>query len=224
MAVRRPAMIRPPAGEYTVSCSTLRVASGSQREPTITRREPGPDDGVTGVRQGTHLEKRVRFSGPGSRGAWSAAADERRLVGIDHVQVAAPPGCEEDARRFYGDALGLEEIDEAAAARDAGRRLVPRRRAGAPRRRRRRTSPRDEGAPGVARLDSVERARAVAAARGGRAADVDWADPAEIPGTSRFFTHDPWGNRLELIAWDGPDPRVDDADLRGRVGATGGAR
>ena len=39
----------------------------------------GPADGVAGGRQGTHLEKRVRFSGPGSRGAssTSAASDER---------------------------------------------------------------------------------------------------------------------------------------------------
>jgi hypothetical protein len=24
------------------------------------------------------------------------------IVGLDHVQIAAPPGCEGDARRFYG--------------------------------------------------------------------------------------------------------------------------
>ena len=30
--------------------------------------------------------------------------------------------------------------------------------------------------------------------------EVSWADPAEIPGTSRFFVDDPWGNRLELLA------------------------
>src|SRR3954462_4667691 len=32
------------------------------------------------------------------------------IVGLDHVQVAAPPGCEGDARRFYGGLLGLEEL------------------------------------------------------------------------------------------------------------------
>lgn len=31
------------------------------------------------------------------------------IVGLDHVQVAAPPGCEGQARRFYGDLLGLAE-------------------------------------------------------------------------------------------------------------------
>lgn len=29
---------------------------------------------------------------------------------IDHIQLAAPKGCEEDARTFYGKILGLTEI------------------------------------------------------------------------------------------------------------------
>ena len=32
------------------------------------------------------------------------------ITGIDHVQVAAPPGCEAAARAFYGELLGLEEV------------------------------------------------------------------------------------------------------------------
>jgi catechol 2,3-dioxygenase-like lactoylglutathione lyase family enzyme len=31
------------------------------------------------------------------------------VTAIDHVQLAMPPGREEDARRFYGDPLGLPE-------------------------------------------------------------------------------------------------------------------
>jgi len=30
--------------------------------------------------------------------------------------------------------------------------------------------------------------------------EVRWADPAEIPGATRFFVDDPWQNRLELVA------------------------
>ena len=39
--------------------------------------------------------------------------------GIDHVQLAAPLGCEPAARRFYGELLGLPELPkpEALAAR-----------------------------------------------------------------------------------------------------------
>jgi catechol 2,3-dioxygenase-like lactoylglutathione lyase family enzyme len=39
---------------------------------------------------------------------------------IDHVQVAAPPGCEEDARRFYGGVLGLKEVEKPEALRERG--------------------------------------------------------------------------------------------------------
>jgi len=30
--------------------------------------------------------------------------------GIDHIQFAAPKGCEEEARKFFGEILGLKEI------------------------------------------------------------------------------------------------------------------
>src|ERR1700704_3512339 len=42
-----------------------------------------------------------------------------KVTGIDHVQVAAPAGCEAEARAFYGALLGLEELPkpEALAAR-----------------------------------------------------------------------------------------------------------
>ena len=32
------------------------------------------------------------------------------LTGIDHIQIAAPPGSEDAARKFYGELLGMEEI------------------------------------------------------------------------------------------------------------------
>lgn len=32
------------------------------------------------------------------------------FTAIDHVQLAMPPGKEEDARRFYGDLLGMTEV------------------------------------------------------------------------------------------------------------------
>ena len=38
----------------------------------------------------------------------------------DHVQVAAPPGCEEAARRFYGELIGLPELEKPAQLRGRG--------------------------------------------------------------------------------------------------------
>ncbi|HRQ36919.1 MAG TPA: glyoxalase [Chloroflexota bacterium] len=42
------------------------------------------------------------------------------IVGLDHVQIAMPPGGEEVARRFYGDLLGLPEVEKPAALRARG--------------------------------------------------------------------------------------------------------
>ncbi len=43
-------------------------------------------------------------------------ADGPALV-LDHVQLAAPPGCEPAARRLYGGVLGLTEIHKPTALR-----------------------------------------------------------------------------------------------------------
>jgi len=42
------------------------------------------------------------------------------ITGIDHVQVAAPPGCEAEARRFYGELLGMEEIEKPEELKQRG--------------------------------------------------------------------------------------------------------
>ena len=121
------------------------------------------------------------------------------IVGLDHVQVAAPPRCEEDARAFYGELLGLEEIPKPRLLALRGGvwfrvgmhklhvgvtdGFVPARKAH----------------PAL-RVRSVEALEALAARLEELDVDVTWADPAEIPGASRFFVDDPWGNRLELVA------------------------
>ena len=121
------------------------------------------------------------------------------VVGLDHVQVAAPRGCEEDARQFYAISLGLEEIEKPPALAARGGVWF---RAGA-----------QELHVGVAdnftpatkahpalRVSSVAELERLAAALTEQGVEVSWPDPAEIPGATRFFAHDPWGNLLELIA------------------------
>ena len=121
------------------------------------------------------------------------------IVGLDHVQVAAPRGCEEDARGFYGTALGLEEIEQPPLLAARGGVWF---RAGA-----------HELHVGVAdgffpaskahpafRVSSVAELDRIAATLAALGTEVTWADPDEIPGTTRFFCHDPWGNRVELMA------------------------
>ena len=120
-------------------------------------------------------------------------------VGLHHVQVAAPPGCEPAARAFYGGLLGLPELEKPPllAIRGgcwfalAGAELhvgvedpfAPARKA----------HPALAAGSGV-ELDVLARTLSDAGVA------VTWADDAEIPGQRRFHVSDPWGNRLEIVA------------------------
>jgi catechol 2,3-dioxygenase-like lactoylglutathione lyase family enzyme len=42
------------------------------------------------------------------------------MIGIDHVQLAAPIGSEAKARRFYGEILGLKEMEKPEKLRGGG--------------------------------------------------------------------------------------------------------
>jgi catechol 2,3-dioxygenase-like lactoylglutathione lyase family enzyme len=114
------------------------------------------------------------------------------ITGIDHVQVAAPAGCENAARAFYGALLGLEELSKPEPLRARGGCWF---RVGdqelhvgveAP------FAPALKAHPGfvVADLDEL-RARLNGAGIETRADD-------SIPGSRRFFAADPFGNRLEF--------------------------
>ena len=115
-----------------------------------------------------------------------------RVTGIDHVQVAAPRGCEAEARVFYGELLGLEELPKPEALAARGGCWV---RAGAqdlhvgveeP------FAAARKAHPGFV-VDDLE---ALAARLEAAGVEVTWDDA--IPGTARFHAADPFGNRLEL--------------------------
>lgn len=114
------------------------------------------------------------------------------VIGIDHVQVAAPPGREAEARLFYGRLLGMEELRKPAAISARGgcwfaagvqelhvgveQGFMPARKAH----------------PGLVVADlAALRARL-------SAAGVPFDDDSMIQGVERLFVDDPFGNRLEL--------------------------
>jgi catechol 2,3-dioxygenase-like lactoylglutathione lyase family enzyme len=117
-------------------------------------------------------------------------------VELDHVQIAGPPGCEPAARRFFGELLGLEELEKPEPLRARGgawfavgdRQLhigveadfEPARKAHVALR------------VGAAELDDLARRLAAAGA------PVTWDDG--LPGERRFYSADPWGNRIEFLA------------------------
>jgi catechol-2,3-dioxygenase len=119
------------------------------------------------------------------------------VLGLDHVQVSAPAGGEEAARRYYGDLVGLPELPKplVLAARGgvwfaAGDQALhvgidPAFRAAS------RAHPAFRLGDGAA-LD------ALAARLGEAGREVDWDH--DLPGSRRFYSRDPFGNRVEFLA------------------------
>lgn len=114
------------------------------------------------------------------------------IDGIDHVQIAAPAGCEDAARRFFGDLLGLDELEKPEPLRSRGgvwfqvgaqqlhvgveADFAPARKA--------------HPAFSVSDYDQLQNRL--------RAAGVEVTDDDSIPGLRRCYVADPWGSRIEL--------------------------
>ena len=116
---------------------------------------------------------------------------------LDHVQVAAPPGCEAAARRFYGDVLGLPELEKPEPLRAAGGAWFQVGRQQLHVGVEDAFAPAAKAHPALAVEDEAalgELAQRLEAA----GAPVRWDD--RLPDAVRFYTEDPWGNRLELLA------------------------
>ncbi len=106
------------------------------------------------------------------------------------MQVAAPPGCEAEARAFYGDLLGLAEVEKPEPLRGRGGVWFEQLHVGvepdfAPARK----------AHPALRVDDLDAVAERLAAAGRR---VEWDEA--LPDVRRFYTADPWGNRVELLA------------------------
>ena len=115
-------------------------------------------------------------------------------IGLDHVQLAAPPGCEVDARAFFGALLGLDELEKPPALKPRGgcwfalgdgRQLH--------------VGVAAEFAP-AAKAHPAFVVSGWAELRG-RLVDngLDVVDDDLIAGVRRFYASDPWGNRLEFV-------------------------
>jgi len=122
------------------------------------------------------------------------------VTGIDHVQVAAPPGCETEARAFYGDLLGLPELDKPAALAGRGgcwfacgqQQLhvgvsEP-------------FAPATKAHPAFQLRDTDALTALIARLE---AAGCPTRSDVDLPGSARAFVDDPFGNRIELVALTG---------------------
>jgi catechol 2,3-dioxygenase-like lactoylglutathione lyase family enzyme len=115
------------------------------------------------------------------------------VVALDHVQLAAPPGCEEAARAFFGGVLGWPEIEKADALAGRGGvwfRFGPQQlhigvQEG--------FVPATKARPAIAVEDLVT-FRAHLEHHG-----VPVVDAEPLEGMDHFYAQDPFGNRLELL-------------------------
>jgi len=114
-------------------------------------------------------------------------------LGIDHVQLAAPPGCEAAARKFYVEVLGMTEVTKPAALQSRGGIWlqcgmhqvhigvqVD-------------FTPATKAHPAIRVLDMAGlRSRL-------QAKHVELIEDEAILGLDRFYVHDPFGNRVEFV-------------------------
>lgn len=133
-------------------------------------------------------------------GEWDGLDLARQLrvarLDLDHVQIAAPAGGEAAARAFYGELLGLAELPKPESLASGGGCWF----AAGPRQihigieKDFRPAKKAHVALRAADAAALEAVHARVAARGGVAT---W--DTRQPGVRRFFTEDPWGNRVELL-------------------------
>ncbi|MDS9471910.1 VOC family protein [Sporosarcina pasteurii] len=118
------------------------------------------------------------------------------LTGIDHIQIASPPDSEDTARKFYGELLSMEEISKPPNLQGRGgcwficgsqevhigiqKDFVAAKKAH----------------PGFT-VHALEELKL-------RLAEAGYAihEEAPIDGRSRFFTNDPFGNRIEFLEFE----------------------
>ncbi|MEB2494621.1 VOC family protein [Peribacillus frigoritolerans] len=114
---------------------------------------------------------------------------------IDHIQLAAPKGSEETARKFFKNILGFDEVEKPEELKKRGEvwfefgnyqihigieePFYPAKKA----------HPAFE-------IENIEELKKHLVTNG-----IDVIEDDKLPGAKRFYIYDPFGNRMELLEW-----------------------
>jgi catechol 2,3-dioxygenase-like lactoylglutathione lyase family enzyme len=119
-----------------------------------------------------------------------------KIKKIDHIQLAAPKGCEEAARNFFGEILGLMEVEKPDELKKRGGVWfefgtfqlhigveVP-------------FSPSKKAHPAFV-VENIEELKRHLSKN-----EITFQEDDNLPGASRIHVNDPFGNRLEFLEWE----------------------
>ena len=123
---------------------------------------------------------------------------------IDHVQITIPKGSEDEAREFYSDLLGLEEIEKPDSLKASGGVWfkIPGAELHLGVENPSLTLPEGEGKPSK-RHPAFEIKNLNAVKKHLIENNVKIKEEIPISGRKRFSFYDPFGNRIELLEYDG---------------------
>jgi catechol 2,3-dioxygenase-like lactoylglutathione lyase family enzyme len=131
--------------------------------------------------------------GRSEEASWLAQEVVVLVTGLDHVQLVMPPGREADARHFYTDLLGLREVPKPAPLAARGGCWFQAANVGLHLSVESGFQPARKAHPALL-VQDLEAARRILEAAGSPVVPDD-----AVPNVRRFYTADPFGNRIELI-------------------------
>jgi catechol 2,3-dioxygenase-like lactoylglutathione lyase family enzyme len=118
-----------------------------------------------------------------------------QITGIDHVQLAAPEQCEEEARKFYGSILGMTEIEKPENLKKRGgvwfqcgsHQLH--------------IGVQEDHVPARKAHPALCVQNVLALREHLQQCGIETIDDQPLEGAIRFYVNDPFGNRIEFLEW-----------------------
>lgn len=141
-----------------------------------------------------------------ARGKDSLTKDQETELKLHHVQISMPRGQEDEARRFYAHALGLQEVTKPPSLKGRGGCWFRAYDGGAvvaeihlgveeP------FATARKAHPGLV-VDSLEELEATAQRIQNQEYELSWAEKDTLEGYVRFHARDGFGNRIEIMTQD----------------------